>query len=272
MTENDQSQLPSKLREANSRHDRVESRIKTIRISAENLGIYAPKELKDDEHYWYTTMNRYNIVSGILKNSIKDKDQLRVVALNIAASEAVEFLRLEKMKSTDTLTGAWSRGALDNFLENLRQRSALRNGDIYNGNSFTTGIILIDGDDFKKYNDANGHPEGDKLLSNLVKIMKEKTRGIDMVSRYGGEEFAIVAPNLLKNTALTEISQIAETIRQAIQNSNIGLTISAGATILKDSDKDLEAIYKRVDGNLYKAKGNGKNVVFSDNGMVLKNM
>jgi diguanylate cyclase (GGDEF)-like protein len=271
-SENKSSQsVPSMLREANSRHDEIESRIKTIKEYSENLGIFAPKELENDEHYWFTVMNRNHIVSNILKDSIPDKEQLKIASLNIAAKEAEEFLRLEQMKSTDTLTKAWSRGALDNFLENLRSKSRLKLKDSLNTQKLTVGIMLMDGDNFKKYNDTNGHVEGDKLLINLVKTIKNNTRGIDMVARYGGEEFAVVVPNLPQDTASAVISEKAEKIRETIEKDKVGITVSIGATILKDTDENINGIYKRVDENLYKAKENGKNIVCSDNGIVLKN-
>lgn len=254
--------IPSMFRDANGRHDSTIKRINIVKEYSENLGLFAPKDLKNDEHYWLTVMNRVNVVTGYLRNTILDRDQLKITSLSISMNEAEEFMKLEKLKSTDGLTKAWSRTALDNFLENIRVKPRKET---------RTGILLLDIDHFKEYNDMHGHPEGDEILKKLVELMKLNTRSIDMVGRYGGEEFAILINNLPTEMSSEITDSKAEAIRKEIEEK-LGITVSIGATIIKDKDSDqsITDIYKRVDSYLYAAKNSGRNSVYSNNGLIAK--
>lgn len=253
-------QLPSMLREVNGRHDTTMKRIITVKEYSEKLGLFAPKEFSNDEHYWFTVMNRNNVIASHLRNVIKDKEELKTVSLSISMNEAEEFMKLEKQRATDGHTKAWSRIALDNFLENLRVKPRREN---------KTGILLLDIDHFKKYNDTNGHPLADEVLKKLVSILKDNTRASDMVGRYGGEEFMTILTNLPTDTSSEIIDAKAETLREIIEK-NLGITVSIGTTISGDSDQSIADIYKRVDRNLYRAKNSGRNLVCSDNGLIAK--
>lgn len=253
--------LPSMLRGATGRHDSVSQRINVVKEYSEKLGLFAPEEFKNDEHYWLTVMTRTHVVNGYLRNIIKGGDQLKITSLSLSMNEAEEFMKLEKLKVTDGLTKAWSRTALDNFLENLRIKPR---------KDVKTGILLLDIDHFKEYNDMNGHPGGDEMLINLVKLMKINTRSTDMVGRYGGEEFAAIVTNLPREASAEIIEGKAEVLRKEIEKK-LGITVSIGTTVIMDSDQDITDIYKRVDKHLYEAKSSGRNIVSSDNGLVEKN-
>ena len=131
-------------------------------------------------------------------------------------------------------------------------------------------LVIFDIDHFKKYNDTNGHEEGNVALTTVADIIKATGRRGDIVARYGGEEFVA----LLYGATRQEAEAFGETVRQAVEGTAfVGgpqqpggrVTISAGvATFPWDAQTD-ETVVKAADENLYKAKQGGRNrVVASD--------
>jgi len=126
-------------------------------------------------------------------------------------------------------------------------------------------VILSDIDDFKKLNDTYGHQAGDMVLINVAKVIKESIRQIDVASRYGGEEFAIILPS----TEIHEALIVAERIRESIENmcvvhdsTELKVTISIGVTQYDPArDKTKTPLIERADKALYLSKRNGKNMV-----------
>ncbi len=158
--------------------------------------------------------------------------------------------KLEKLATTDGLTGILNRYAFNKFLEE----------EIYRAERYGTkfSIILFDIDNFKKINDTYGHLTGDEVLKETVNIVKKQIRKSDVFARWGGEEFIILLPNG------TDAVEVAEKIRKTIANSFfIGpekITVSFGVTSFKEGDT-INSIIKRADQALYLAKENGKNRV-----------
>ena len=127
-------------------------------------------------------------------------------------------------------------------------------------------IFLFDIDNFKLYNDLNGHPAGDLVLSALGRGGKEKLRLIDIPARYGGEEFIIMFPETGSELGM----QITERMRKQIENINISfpqnkpwerITISGGIATYPLDGKDEKALIKAADIALYNSKKSGKNMV-----------
>jgi len=127
-------------------------------------------------------------------------------------------------------------------------------------------LVLFDADDFKHYNDTNGHMGGNKALKKLAAIIQRSVREVDVVARFGGEEFAILLPETNKQGALT----IADRIRQAVLKARFAngkaqpgghFSISGGvATLHVDADDGL-SLANKADQALYQAKGRGKNQI-----------
>jgi diguanylate cyclase (GGDEF)-like protein len=125
-------------------------------------------------------------------------------------------------------------------------------------------LLMVDIDDFKKFNDTHGHLAGDKVLAKTGKVIQNALRDSDSGYRYGGEEFAVILPETSGPGAV----QVAERIRKEFAAMSIPLpetgacsiTASIGVTELREREKSSEFI-RRADRNLYAAKAAGKNRV-----------
>jgi len=146
----------------------------------------------------------------------------------------------------DGLTGLFNRRYF-NELINLEVNRTKRSPT-------ALSLLMLDIDNFKNYNDTEGHQAGDALLQGVAKIFKNSVRAVDMVCRYGGEEFAIILPQTDKKSSQI----IAERIRV-----QVGLffptTISIGIAALPDDAKEAEQLIEKADNALYQAKESGKN-------------
>jgi len=128
-------------------------------------------------------------------------------------------------------------------------------------------LLLFDLDDFKGFNDAYGHIEGDQVLFQIGKMVKRCLRETDSAYRYGGEEFIIILPM----TTTKDAAGTAERIRAELKKEtfsptsghNVHLTMSIGLAQYKPQE-DIKAFVHRVDQLMYQAKKNGKNRVCSD--------
>ena len=124
---------------------------------------------------------------------------------------------------------------------------------------------MVDLDHFKKVNDNYGHLVGDEILKGVVGRIRSRMRNLDLIGRYGGEEFLLVFPA----TDLTMAADIVDRIRRHVESSSfhvdefsIPVTISAGVTAMNKNDT-MDDILERADQLLYKAKNNGRNRVES---------
>jgi two-component system cell cycle response regulator len=162
--------------------------------------------------------------------------------------------RLEKQACTDQLTGIYNRRFLDNTLEMYVSRAARHERPL--------AVLLLDVDRFKDINDTLGHHAGDRVLVNIAGRLTRRLRREDIMGRWGGEEFMVLAPD----TGASGAAALADALRRAIAESPVQLedrtldiTASVGwATWQHDSP---ENIMRRADAALYAAKAAGRNVV-----------
>ncbi|MBF8435445.1 diguanylate cyclase [Halanaerobiaceae bacterium Z-7014] len=211
-----------------------------------------------------------------LKARVRSALKLRqAVKKRIAREKELEKLTIElqnankklnKLASIDGLTGLSNRRYFDKALEKEAARMAREDKKL--------GILMIDIDNFKNYNDLYGHQAGDDCLKKVASTISETVfRPGDLAARYGGEEFVVILPD----TDREGIYEVAERIRQAIENLGIEhndspvaghVTVSIGAAVsnLKNNE-DGETIVKLADDALYQAKENGRNqtVIASQN-------
>ncbi|HCF57392.1 MAG TPA: hypothetical protein DFS52_05295 [Myxococcales bacterium] len=167
----------------------------------------------------------------------------------------IENARLFRLSITDTLTKAFNRQYLYQRLPEEIERSK-RYGD-------PLSVALFDIDLFKTFNDTFGHPAGDFVLKEVVRLAQGQIREVDALVRYGGEEFLLLLPC----TPLSGGMVIAERYRKAVEaaafpwsDKRLRVTVSIGVAALEpDCDDDL--LLKRADEALYKAKQSGRNRV-----------
>jgi len=124
-------------------------------------------------------------------------------------------------------------------------------------------LALLDVDHFKAFNDRFGHPRGDEALVHVARAIASRCRAHDIVARYGGEEFAVVLPEASIEGALA----FGEKIRESVETTGFGpsgreeLTVSVGLAVLPAHARGATDLVQRADGELYRAKGLGRNRV-----------
>ncbi len=166
-------------------------------------------------------------------------------------------VRLKKLSITDGLTELFNHRHVHQLLRDEFERSG-RSGE-------PVAIAMLDLDRFKLVNDTYGHPTGDVILYETARILRETAREIDMVGRYGGEEFIVILPN----TDEGEAARFAERVRARVaehvfrdEAHEIRMTTSAGVACFPAPGVDSpEALLKRADDALYHAKESGRNRV-----------
>jgi len=159
---------------------------------------------------------------------------------------------LEQLAVTDQLTALYNRVRLDETIKQEMIRA--------NRHSSTFGVILADIDLFKSVNDTYGHQVGDQTLVEIAQILKKYSREIDVVGRWGGEEFLIITPYTDTDGVIT----LAEKLRAHIEQHEFPVikskTVSFGVTVYRKEDTHQDLI-ARADKALYLAKENGRNRV-----------
>lgn len=165
---------------------------------------------------------------------------------------------LRNLASQDGLTGLFNHRHFHECLSAELSRSGRHH------HSFT--LVFLDVDNFKNYNDLNGHLSGDTVLRDIGKILKTSLRGSDISARYGGEEFVILLPETSKQDG----KFVAEKIRGLIESFPFHgrekqplqkITVSAGVAAFPEDGKDSTALLDYADKALYRAKDKGKNTV-----------
>lgn len=151
--------------------------------------------------------------------------------------------RYKKLSYKDSLTGLYNRRYFYEILE-MEFKRAKRNNT-------TISLLFIDVDNFKRVNDTYGHKYGDHVLVKLANILKKELRNVDIISRWGGEEFIV----LLHNTCTDGSRIVAERLRMAVEKQKFksDITISIGVTS-SDGSMSIEKIVSLADAALYKAK------------------
>lgn len=189
----------------------------------------------------------------LLRGQVREETQLRAMTQSLSKRSE----NLQQAALTDGLTGMQNRRYFDDALAQYLEEFKRINRPV--------GLMILDLDHFKLVNDTHGHDAGDDVLKAVASCLREFTRYHDVVARLGGEEFAIVAPNMDAEL----LGKFANRIRMAISqltissgNIRIRVTTSIGVAIW-DGREGSEDLYRRADAMLYQAKREGRNRVCS---------
>jgi diguanylate cyclase (GGDEF)-like protein/PAS domain S-box-containing protein len=164
---------------------------------------------------------------------------------------------LKNQSIRDPLTGLFNRRYMDESLRREMFRCR-RHGA-------STGIIMIDVDRFKAFNDTYGHEAGDLILKELASFLQRHTRDEDILCRYGGEEFILLMPDSNLSNASRRGEQLCALVRNSLRINHRGvthqITISLGVSAFPESGATIEAAQGAADAALYKAKRQGRDRV-----------
>jgi diguanylate cyclase (GGDEF)-like protein/PAS domain S-box-containing protein len=178
-------------------------------------------------------------------------EHLGLALSNIRLREA-----LREQSIRDPLTGLYNRRYME---EALRQQMSRVTRQLH-----PLGIVMIDIDHFKRYNDTHGHAGGDELLRALGQFLQQKVRKEDIVCRYGGEEFLLIMPDASLETARQRAEDLRQEIRKLrMQDSQIveTITLSIGIAIYPQHGRTIEHVLRSADEALYRAKRDGRDRV-----------
>jgi two-component system cell cycle response regulator len=166
-----------------------------------------------------------------------------------------------EMAITDQLTGLHNRRYMERHLSNLISNAGKTGKPL--------AFLIIDIDYFKAVNDTHGHDIGDEVLRDFAARIGANVRGIDLACRYGGEEFVVAMPD----TDIAFASMVAERLRRSVESSpfeisrdpkKLNVTISIGIAASEGEKDTAEALLRRADQALYRAKRDGRNRVVAD--------
>lgn len=219
-----------------------------IQPRAKRILVSAFAGLVDSEQIWNQAR-----VHRIIAKPFKPKelsDTVHAALLEIVIEEENEKLR--RLALTDPVTGASNQRY---FWDRLR-------AELSRAKRFTRPltVILFDVDNFKKVNDEKGHLEGDNILTKVAETLNRECRQMDIVARYGGDEFALILPEIEGEGALAIASRLSEKVKE-----DTGISVSGGVACfpLSRSERELVA---NADGVLLRIKkeGKGKVELYSD--------
>lgn len=206
---------------------------------------------KDGSNYW---------VSAVIE-PVFDKDN-KISSYYAIRQDITDKKRIYELSITDGLTTLFNRRHFNDIAESIIDKT-IRNNNVF-------AFLLLDVDNFKKYNDTYGHQEGDNVLISIATSLKKSfKRSNDIIFRLGGEEFGV----LISAKTQDDILKLAETARKDIQDLQIEhsknepslvITASFGIAIINNKNsntQDLDYIYKKADDCLYEAKESGRNRV-----------
>jgi diguanylate cyclase (GGDEF)-like protein len=175
----------------------------------------------------------------------------------IAFENYLLYKKLEVESITDGLTGVYNFRFLIRSVR-IEMKRALRFGSLFS-------FMMLDVDNLKEYNDANGHLSGSRALKEIAGLLLRNCREIDLVAKYGGDEFALVLPQTDRVGAIS----LGKRILRSVSNYEFDgatpglLTCSIGVSVFPDDARDVEELIERADAALYQAKSMGKNNITS---------
>lgn len=205
-------------------------------------------------------------IQGFLFLASKERKSYHSINLNIlqpvaerlmiSMANCILYEKMKELSLKDYLTQCPNRRALDLQLD-YEYRRAKRYQEPFS-------ILVLDIDHFKKLNDLYGHLAGDKTLQELADLMRAEVRDIDMVSRFGGEEFVILLPETNEEQATVVAERIRKRVAENIflqEKEKVKMTVSVGVASYIEGMDGIQELLKGADFKLYSAKESGRNQV-----------
>ncbi|PKL12320.1 MAG: hypothetical protein CVV50_04570 [Spirochaetae bacterium HGW-Spirochaetae-6] len=201
------------------------------------------------------------IMDYIIKPYTSDELLLRIERISEFKRMEEKIHFLEKAALRDVLTGLWNKRALEDELERIAHLSKRYH--------ISYSILLLDMDQFKKYNDTYAHLAGDELLKTMGRLITKNIRKSDFAGRFGGEEFLLILPytdsqgaEIMVRRMLCELVEM--NIKHECNITHTCASFTAGIAV-KEKEEDIIQVIKKADEALYFGKRNGFNVAtFSD--------
>jgi diguanylate cyclase (GGDEF)-like protein len=175
---------------------------------------------------------------------------------SVAFIRAILYNRMERLATTDGLTGLNNHRHFQELLSREIERSARYKRPL--------ALLLMDIDHFKSFNDTYGHPVGDLVLKEIAKCIKKSIRQNDLPARYGGEEFVVIIPETNEQGAGISAERIRSTIEQhtiVSLNRELKVTVSIGCSAFPENAPSQQELIDTADKALYAAKEGGRNRV-----------
>jgi diguanylate cyclase (GGDEF)-like protein/PAS domain S-box-containing protein len=192
------------------------------------------------------------LVSGekVIQCNIRDVTERKQAQDALLKSQAL----LREQSVRDHLTGLFNRRYMEETLERELLRAARK--------QLSLGMIMLDVDDFKRFNDTWGHAAGDEILRELGSLLLRQVRGEDIACRYGGDEFILILPDASREVTRERAELICEYAKQFhLQfegQSLAALTLSLGVAVFPQDGATSTGILRAVDSALYRAKQEGR--------------
>ncbi len=212
-----------------------------IHVQGEILGIFHLQSTSEEN----LTENKRQLAYTVIEQS-------ELALSNLKLREA-----LREQSIRDPLTGLYNRRYME---EALKQQLSRVTRQLH-----PLGLIMIDIDHFKNFNDTHGHAAGDALLRELGRLLESHIRGGDVACRYGGEEFLLIMPDASLEAAHQRAKQLQqEAKRLRVQDAGLsldGITLSLGVAIYPEHGRSKDTVLRAADAALYRAKEEGRDRV-----------
>lgn len=236
----------------------IKSQIQSININENNLS-----ELSNlQSQLINAAMSIENEMNSVEEKLSSGRTEVESLEEKVKKLEQ-ELDRTKEESLKDHLTGLLTRKAYEEALKKIENQ--------FDRNNTQYAIIFFDLDHFKTINDTYGHHAGDVVLSTFAKILDKNTRDLDIVGRYGGEEFVAIVHFNLKRELLKYLKRIKAIVSEndfIVENEKIHVTFSAGVSI-RNNHKSYENAIQKADMLLYEAKESGRDKVIIEDGTVI---
>lgn len=208
---------------------------------------------------WMHHKRGHRVPVNVRSTAVRDDEGRIVGSVEVFSDRSRKIVALEqandlnRLAFIDDLTQVGNRRSVDNRLRELFADPV--------GMGMPAGVLFVDIDHFKRFNDEHGHDTGDLVLHAVASTLSSNLRAYDFVGRWGGEEFVVVTAA----SSLRDLEQLAERLRLLVEQTDLeidgtrlSVTVSIGGSVAKPGD-DPKTLVARADSHLYESKRDGRN-------------